>query len=421
MPDEANNLWNVLQELRLEESVRTPQLDSGAIASAHGDDQILGLLKRLEADLDESSLPSECDPLMERLSFTLRSLPPESRRREWTEFLKEQGVYIDLLGTWAIARWYQDRGQLDHAASVYEGLDVESHEDSSEDNSGLGYYYLLDMMDVYADLGEYDRVRDLFGEVRRLFSISEVDGDVFRRAKQTLAETVTRVSEEIASIDLREVVVLLKNELSDTVNDLANAKFEADRLRAGVHIPEERLKAQEWLATHSSDLRGKLCDEAWNALVDALVLLKTPSLQSGFYWVLPIACQKAVEAEFNKKVWASVREKVGEKQLGNKFKGDLSINKIYEILTPREKKSPIERALIDELKKQIQPFIKDAAIVSNTQKLEVLKEHSTCARHGSLGDRAYTIERLLKFAQEVELDKPDGWIFRWLGKSSCIE
>ena len=241
MPGEENNLWNVLQGLRLTGDARTPQLDSDAIARAQGDDQILGLLKLLDADLSENSLPSECDPLMERLSFTSRSLSPESRRREWSEFLKEQGVYIATLGTWAIARWYQDRGQLDHAAAVYEGLDGEAH----EDNSGLGYDYLLDMMDVYGDLGEYDRVRDLFADVRRLSSTNEVDDDLFRRAKQTLAETVTRVSDEIKTTDLREMVVLLKNELSDTVNELANAKFESDRLRAGVHIPEERLKAQE--------------------------------------------------------------------------------------------------------------------------------------------------------------------------------
>ena len=62
-------------------------------------------------------------------------------------------------------------------------------------------------------------------------------------------------------------------------------------------------------------------------------------------------------------------------------------------------------------------MVKDAAILSTTQKLNVLKEHSTDARHGSLGGRAYTKERLIKFAQEVELDKPDGWIFRWLGRA----
>lgn len=54
MPGEENSLWNVLQAVRLEESGRTPQLDSGAIASAHGDDQILGVIKRLETDLGES-------------------------------------------------------------------------------------------------------------------------------------------------------------------------------------------------------------------------------------------------------------------------------------------------------------------------------------------------------------------------------
>ena len=87
MPSEENNLWNVLQGLGLTGNVRTPQLDSDAIARAQGDDQILGLLKLLDADLSENSLPSECDPLMERLTFTSRSLSPESRRREWSEFL----------------------------------------------------------------------------------------------------------------------------------------------------------------------------------------------------------------------------------------------------------------------------------------------------------------------------------------------
>jgi hypothetical protein len=229
MPGEENNLWNVLQELGLTGDVGTPQLDSGAIASAQGDDQILSLLKLL---VEDYSLPPECDPLMERLSFTSRSLLPDSRPREWSEFLKEHRVWIDTLGTWAIARWYQDRGQLDHASAVYEELDVEAH----EDNSGLSYDYVLDMMDVYGDLGEYDRVRDLFADVRRLFSTTELDGDIFRRAKQALVEAAVRVSdEEIAAIDLREMVVFLKNDLRDTRNDLANAKFEADRLRAGVH------------------------------------------------------------------------------------------------------------------------------------------------------------------------------------------
>jgi hypothetical protein len=413
MPGEEDNLWNVLQGLGLTGDVRTPQLDSDAIARAQGDDQILGLLKLLDADLSENSLPSECDPLMERLSFTSRSLPPESRRREWSGFLKEQGVYIATLGTWAIARWYQDRGQLDHAAAVYEGLDGEAH----EDNSGLGYDYLLDMMDVYGDLGEYDRVRDLFADVRRLSSTNEVDDDLFRRAKQALAETVTRVSDEIKTTDLREMVVLLKNELSDTVNDLANAKFESERLRAGVHIPEERLKAQEWLDTQTNNLRSKLCGEAWSALVDAVVFLKTPSLKDSFYWCIPVACQRAVEAEFNKKVWALVRDKVGAKKLGQ-YKHDRSINQIYDVLNPREMKSSIERAFIEGL--QIKSLIKDAAILTTTQKLKVLEEHSTDARHGSLGGKAYSKERLIKFAQEIELAKPDGWIFRWLGEASCI-
>jgi hypothetical protein len=117
-------------------------------------------------------------------------------------------------------------------------------------------------------------VRDLFAEVRRLVSNGEVDGHIFRIAVQTLAETVVRVideRDEIAAQDLREVVALLKNELSDTRNELANAKFETERLKAGVDIQEERLNAQAWLDTHSSGLRITLCSKAWDLLVDALV------------------------------------------------------------------------------------------------------------------------------------------------------
>ena len=150
----------------------------------------------------------------------------------------------------------------------------------------------------------------------------------------------------------------------------------------------------------------------WSLFVNA-------SLKNSFYWCIPVACQRAVEAEFNKKVWALVIDKVGRKNIGN-YKNVLSINRICEILTAKEKKNLIENALVKALQKEIQQLIKDAAIPDNIQKLKMLKVDSTDARHGSLGDKAYSKERLIKFAQKVELYKPDGWIFRWLEKSSCI-
>ena len=84
MPDEEKDLLRFLQELRLTEDVRPPRLGAADIANAQGDDQILNLLKQLLADLSESSLPSECDSLMERLSFTSRSVLPDRRPREWS-------------------------------------------------------------------------------------------------------------------------------------------------------------------------------------------------------------------------------------------------------------------------------------------------------------------------------------------------
>jgi hypothetical protein len=392
-----------------------PRVSASDIANAQGDDAILNVLKQILEDLFDSSLPSECDDLMERLSFTARPVLPERKMRAWSDFLEEKKVWMDYLETWAIARWYQDRGQLDHAAAVYEGLDVEAH----KDDCGLGYDYLVDMMDVYGDLGEYDRVRDIFADVRRFSSTNEVDGDLFRRAKQTLAETVTRVSTEIAAIDLREVVVLLKDELSETVNDLENAKFEADRLRAGVNIREERVKAEEWLDPQSNNLRNKLCDEAWSALVDAVVFMETPALRDSFFWCIPVACQKAIEAEFNTKIWTLVRDLAREKTGDKKYLLDRSINQIVDILNPREMKKPMERAFIEGLR--IDSLIKNAAtILSTIPKLKVLEKDSTDARHGSLSGKAYSKQRLIKFAQEMELAKPDGWIFRWLGEASCI-
>lgn len=409
--DRQNALYNILAELERTEPVCSPRIGLSDIASAQGDDQILNMLKRIVEDLSENCIPSEYDHLMERLSFTSRSVLPEMRMRAWGDFLQENKVWMALIETWAIARWYQDRGQLDHAAAVYEELDAKAH----KDHCGLGYDYLIDMMDVYGDLGEYSRVRDLFADIRRFSSTNEVDGDLFRRATQTLAETVTSVSGEIATIDLRETVGLLNSELSSTSNDLANAKFEADRLRAGVNILEERLKAQGWLDAQTNNLRSKLCGEAWNALVDAVVFLQTPSLGESFFWCIPVACQKAVEAEFNRKVWALVINKPAPK----KYKHDLSINLIYDILNPREIQDSVERALVEAL--QINSLIKNAATIQSTNsKLKVLEDHSTEARHGSLGSKAYSKKRLIKFAQEVELAKPDGWIFRWLGEASCI-
>ena len=387
-----------------------PRIGLSDIASAQGDDQILNVLKQILEDLSEDCLPSECDDLMKRLSFTSRSVLPETRMKSWSDFLEEKKVGMTTLETWAIARWYQDRGQLHHAAAVYEALDTEAH----KDDCGLGYDYLVGMMEVYRDLGEKSRVRDLFADVRRFCSTSEVDGELFRCATEILAETITGDSDEIT----REVVDLLNRQLRETVNELENAKFEVDRLRAGVNIREERLQAEEWLYPQNNSLRNKLCDEAWSALVDAVVFMRTPALRDSFFWCIPVACQKAIEAEFNSKVWALVKNKVGTINLGH-YKHDLSINQIYDVLNPKEIKTSINRALIEGWR--IDSLIKSAAtILSTIPKLKVLEKDSSDARHGSLGGKVYSKKRLIKFAQEVELAKPDGWIFRWLGEASCI-
>ena len=105
-------------------------------------------------------------------------------------------------------------------------------------------------------------------------------------------------------------------------------------------------------------------------------------------------------------------------ELDRRYQGDLSINMLHGILKVKERKveegkSKYIGAQQKELRNKIQTRIKDAAQPRTIQNLGILSAHSTSARHG--GSQAYTIQRLNQFARDVELDKPNGWIFRWLG------
>ncbi len=409
-----NTLQQIFDGLRPAEQVPAPRFDPSVIANAQGDDQILKVLKHFLEGLGEEDLPPECDILMERLSFTSISVLPARRLRAWTDFIKEKNVWVDTLGALAIARWYEDHGQLNHAASVYEALDVAAY----GGEEGFGHDYLLDMLRVYCSLGEYPRARDLFADLRRLANDKTIEGHILRSATQALAELTPQSNPEIGVQDLQERTALLNTYLTDTVNELANAKFEIERLKAGVNIPEERLKAKEWLKR--SVLQNTICAESWDSLVDAVLFVNIYP-RSGVYWCIPVSCQKAVEAEFNKSVWVSVRGEMSTKQLGH-FKYDLSINKICKILNSRASERR-DSDLIQNLKtmKQLKHFIRDPTILGNQKKLDALEKHSTDARHGSLGEKkAYTKERLEEFLRQIELDKRDGWIYQWLIGASGV-
>lgn len=411
---EGNSLLKILEELGIGHETRVPHIDEVLLKKAQGDKEVLNLLNDFVKEQGDCSLPSECTSLMDRLSFTSRPILVEERSRAWDEFLEKEGVSVDPLANWAIARWYQDRGQLNHAAAMYERLDAVLR----NNDCGLGYDYVLDMMDAFGKLGEYGRVRDLFSDVRKFFANGELDADGFRRAKQILAESVSETNEEVSGLEFRETIALLEAELKDSIEDLANTRFELARLRVGVNVQEERMAAEEWIDTRASGLKGKLCAPAWDTLVDALVILKAPSLKSVFYWCLPVACQKAVEAEFNNKIWKLVRSKLGDGKLGH-YRFDLSINKLYDILANRSKGHKDDYNL-EAMRSEIQRLVKDAVSPTAVQKLKVLKTHGTDARHGSLGGKLYTRERLIHFLQEVELDKANGWIFQWLGILSHV-
>ena len=373
------------------------------IAQAKDDSQRLDIL--FNSRNNTIPFPPIFDSVFERLSFTKRSLSSDDRRTAWSDFVRQNQAGSGWLETEGIALWYRDRDMLHHAASVYEDLHLQAHT-----NGEVQKDYLLEMMDVYSQLGEYERVRDLFVNVKDACQEEYVSKQFLEQARECVIQAAESIQEIGDAISFRELLA----EYSEARNELENAKFEIDLLKAGVRFPEERRRAVEWLDIHHRMLMNKLASEAKDLLTEAVMYARSSSLQRESPVSVPIYCQKAVEIEFEVKVWCHVKAKFG-KLLPSRMAGEQSINQIYEILTGSGR---------DEVKKAnmtAYPFI-EAALGGQSvfgfsrahcQKLLKFKIHSTDARHGKIG-RKYTSERLVEFLGEIGIGKPDGWIFEFL-------
>jgi hypothetical protein len=133
------------------------------------------LLEELERQFEESGdIPFSLEEgaLIAKLSFTARSLTIENFRDAWTGFIA--GIGLDTLGWpvhFGIALWYEDHEMLRHAAAVFEHLhrDVRRGYDRIEEIAGYQANYLLEMLKLYAEMFDRERVGQLFGRLEELY------------------------------------------------------------------------------------------------------------------------------------------------------------------------------------------------------------------------------------------------------------
>lgn len=379
------------------------------ITSTKGDGQLLQLLERCCQDGAVLPFPPKFDPIFEKLSFTAKSLTTEQRRAAWSNFEAEHGVTFGWAEKQGIALWYRDHDALNHAAAVYEDLHRDARTNSEVDKS-----YLLEAMEVYVQLGEYERVRELLVHVKEACEAKEADSEFYKVGLGYVAEAARSYSGIEIEHDegIRNTLLTYVHELE---NDRENARLEISRLKSGVLFKEERQAATEWLIHNLEQLVRVLSPEAKEYLIEAVLHSRSSTLQIEHYTSAPMDFGKAVEAEFNEKVWDIVKSKLDEaiKKRFRFVRYDLSINNIYRILADERSGE------MSEVRLASRPYImellgQDTLANIDRKRLYTLQTHFTDARHGSRGGRKYTVKRLNQFLDDIGVLKPNGWIYGFL-------
>ena len=379
------------------------------ITSTKGDGQLLQLLERCCQGGCDLPFPPKFDPIFEKLSFTAKSLTLDQRRTAWSDFETEHGVTFGWVEKQGIALWYRDHGVLNHAAAVYEALHREARTNSEADKS-----YLLEAMEVHVRLGEYERVRELLVHVKEAYEAKEVDREFYEAGLGYVAEAARSYSgiESEDDAGIRNTLLAYVHELE---NDRENARLEISRLQSGVLFKEERQAAIEWLNHNLGQLVRVLSPDAKEYLIEAVLNSRSSTLQIEQCTSIPEGFGKAAEAEFNEKVWDTVRSKLDE-AIKKRFpfvRYDLSINNIRRILADERFNE------MSEFRLASRPYIiellgQDILTNLDPSKLCTLENHYTAARHGSRGGRKYTVKRLNQFLDDMGALKPNGWIYGFL-------
>jgi hypothetical protein len=295
---------------------------------------------------------------------------------------------------------------LNHAAAVYEALHLEARTNSEADRS-----YLLEAMEVYTQLGEYERVRELFVHVKEAYEAKEVDREFYIAGLSYVAEAARSYS-GIESEDDAGIGNTLLTYVHELENDRENSRLEISRLKSGVLFKEERQAATEWLIHNLGQLVRVLSPDAKEYLIQAMLYSRSSTLRIEHYTSAPTEYGKVVEAEFNEKVWDIVKSKLDE-GIKKRFpfaRYDLSINNIYRILAD-ERSGEMSKVRLASRPYIIELLGQDTLTNLDRKRLWTLQIHGTDARHASRGGRKYTVKRLNQFLDDMGVLKPNGWFY----------
>lgn len=339
------------------------------------------LLEELEGQFEEpGNVPFSLEEgaLIAKLSFTIRSLTRETFRDAWTGFLAEIG--LDTLGWpvhFGIALWYEDHEMLLHAAAVFEHLhrDVRRGYDRIEEVAGYQADYLPEMLKLYAEMSNRERVGQLFGRLEELYEDGHIAVSEYSDGLLAAIGTV----KEGSSTAEHSLLHSAKRTICDLLEGLDSARREKEALKAevdvGVRLKDVCAKAGKDLSARHAVSFPMFCLQTQQFLIEAASWSTTPFRNINPCWP-PILYQKAIEYEFNEKVWAPFR-KVGV-TLPSTFNHDrLTINQINKLLRSAD---PLVKGLVRSISERLMismalpPLLADA--------LHKLKGHCTRARHG---------------------------------------
>ncbi|HSE57928.1 MAG TPA: hypothetical protein VLA99_04425 [Nitrospiraceae bacterium] len=349
------------------------------------------LLEELERQSEEKGIvpfSEQEGSIVAKLSFTSRSLSREIFREAWSGFLAEIGLEaLGWLVHFGVAVWYWEQEMRLHAASVFEHIhrDVRRGYDQIEEVAYYQAHYLPGMLQLYAELSDSERVKQLFGRLQELYEDGHISVSEYTDGLIVTAETTGEhgsADEHSLLRSATRTIRELRERLDTERREKEALKVEAD---AGVRFKDVCARSNRELRTRHDDLFATFYPLTQQFLVEDTVLASKPFRDIGPAWS-PIMYQKAIEHEFNERVWIPFRKVITT--LPSEFQSErLTINRIKRLITAHE---PLVRALCEEVHRRLHLTLRLSSALKKT--LQSLVDHSTRARHGDR--KPYTVADL---------------------------
>jgi len=264
-----------------------------------------------------------------------------------------------------------------HATAVFEHLhrDVRRGYDRIEEVASYQADYLPEMLKLYAEMSDRERVGQLFGRLEELYE----DGHLaLSEYSDGLLAAIGTVKEGSSTAE-HSLLHSAKRTMCDLLERLDSEGREKEALKAEV---DAGVRFKDVCAKAEKDLRGRyatsfptFCPPTQQFLIEAASWNTKPFRNINPCWT-PILYQKAIEHEFNERVWEPVRK--SGVALPREFDHDrLTINQINRLLRST---NPLIKGLVRSISERFKISMVLAPPLAIA--LPNLTDHCTRARHG---------------------------------------